>query len=138
MKMRFLTFCMVLAFAGGMLADAAEPPADKDAATTGRNAPLCRVVPVGELTKAVPKQATDKTRADCKSLTEAINKCVHLENTVIWLGVWQQAQIAGKSVYTNRLDFMELQQRIEGLTRELNTHADRLQNLIRQQNMMGL
>lgn len=138
MKIRFLTLWMVLAFAGGVLVEAAEPPAEKDAASAGRGATLCHVVPSDQLTKAVPKQATDKTRADCKSLTEAINKCVHLENTVIWLGVWQQAQTAGKSVYTNRLDFMELQQRIESLTRELNAHADQLQTLIRQQNMMGL
>ena len=76
MKIRFLTLWMVLAFAGGVLVEAAEPPAEKDAASAGRGATLCHVVPSDQLTKAVPKQATDKTRADCKSLTEAINKCV--------------------------------------------------------------
>ena len=137
MKIRFLTLWMVLAFAGGVLVEAAEPPAEKDAASAGRGATLCHVVPSDQLTKAVPKQASDKTRADCKSLTEAINKCVHLENTVIWLGVWQQAQASGNAVYTNRLDFAELQQRIGRLTSELNAHADHLQTLIRKQNTIA-
>ena len=100
-------------------------------------APLCRAVPGDKQTETVPKKTVESTRALCTDLTEAINKCVHLENTVIWLGVWQQAHSAGVTLYTNRLDLAELQHRILTLTSEINMHTDQLQTLIRRQNAIG-
>lgn len=136
MKTQILSVWMMLAVVGGARIEAAEPRAGTDAGTGG-GTELCRARPGARQTETVPKQAADSARASCKALTEAINKCVHLENTVIWLGVWQQAQASGKAVYTNRLDFAELQQRIQRLTAELGAHADQLQTLIRNQNAMA-
>ena len=136
MKMQILSAWMMLAVVGGARIEAAEPRAEPDAGTVTGTA-LCRAQPGAGQTATVPKQTADAARASCTALTEAIGKCVHLENTVIWLGVWQQAQATGNAVYTNRLDFAELQQRIGRLTSELEAHADQLQTLIRKQNTIA-
>ena len=136
MKTQILAVWMMFAVVGGARIEAAEPRAEPDAGTVTGTA-LCRAQPGAGQSATVPKQTADAARASCTALTEAIGKCVHLENTVIWLGVWQQAQATGNAVYTNRLDFAELQQRIKRLTAELGAHADQLQTLIRNQNAMA-
>jgi hypothetical protein len=136
MKTQILAVWMMFAVVGGARIEAAEPRAEPDAGTVTGTA-LCRAQPGAGQTATVPKQTADAARASCTALTEAIGKCVHLENTVIWLGVWQQAQATGNAVYTNRLDFAELQQRIGRLTSELEAHADQLQTLIRKQNTIA-
>jgi len=105
--------------------------------TASAGVPLCRAMSGDKQTETVAKKTVEATRALCTELTEAISKCVHLENTVIWLGVWQQAHSAGITLYTNRLDLAELQHRILTLTSEINMHTDQLQTLIRRQNAIG-
>ena len=91
MKTQILAVWMMFAVVGGARIEAAEPRAEPDAGTVTGTA-LCRAQPGAGQTATVPKQTADAARASCTALTEAIGKCVHLENTVIWLGVWQQAQ----------------------------------------------
>ena len=138
MHMRFLSVGMALALAADAAAAAdprsgtggapALPPAD--------GAPLCRAVAPARQAETVPKESVTAARALCNTLAESVGKCVQLENTVVWLGLWQQAQAASPG-YTNRLDFAELQRRIARLTAELTAHADQLQTLIRRQNAIG-
>jgi hypothetical protein len=95
--------------------------------------PLCRAVAPEALADTASKEDVAAIRKACEEMVNAVNRSVQIENTIIWMGMWQPGNPGGRAGYTNRLDVVELKRRVGALTAELEAHIAQVQKVIRSQ-----
>ena len=95
--------------------------------------PLCRAPAPEALAEIAAKDDLAAFKQACDGLANAATRSLHMENTVIWMGLWQAGNPGGRASYTNRLDVAELKRRVATLTAELEAHIEQIQVMIRRQ-----
>lgn len=130
----FALFGALVALADGEAGDADRKPAEATAIPGGLvQVPLCRAVAPEALADMASKEDVAAIRKACEEMVNAVNRSVQIENTIIWMGLWQPGNPGGRAGYTNRLDFVELKRRVGALTAELDAHVAQVQKVIRSQ-----
>ena len=109
---------------------AVSPPAQLSAPEP---VPLCSAPAAEALAQIASKDDMASVKQVCDGLVNAVNRSFHMENTVIWMGLWQTGNPGGRASYTNRLDVAELKLRVAALTAELEAHVEQIQLMIRKQ-----